>query len=175
MKKIIEVAQHINFITESCELIRIPMKCFRKLKLEKTNDGVTMEAIIVDDGTIESEGIEKQVSPIQRLFSEPDIARLEIYNLNGEVEYLYPIWFDEYLETNDYQRNELIDYKTLAISIKVGNKSFSLIEALELAPGTVIVDQNGKEYLIINDEDGNYVLGAKANRDFLESRFTLKY
>ena len=116
------MSKQIEFLEigfENCEGIKIGAKDIKLFKYNKNE--ILLETI--DNGNSEyiSTWSENRISPLQRLTEHNDITSIEVHYKDGQVEEINPEWYYENEwhcpDNNEYQINEMIDYKNRRITI----------------------------------------------------------
>lgn len=163
----------VKFILENCETVWIPQECFNDFETNYTNDGYELEAHIIDNCNLDGYLFDTK-SPLQRLNCRPDICSVELELVNGEEVELALVWSPEGYSDNNFQTSELFSYKELKLSINKYNKVFSIQDVLKLGKGTVVIDENGKEYTVEEDEECKYLFDTYFTDVVLYSKFKIK-
>lgn len=163
----------VKFILENCENVRIPQNCFKYFELNETNDGYELNAHIIDNGSLDGYLFDTK-SPLQRLNYYSDICHINLELLNGEVINISPVWNPEDNQNNTFQSSKLISYKEIVISINKYEKELSIKDVLKLQHGTIVVDDEGDEYIVEEDEECKYLFDTYITDKILNSTFKIK-
>ena len=178
--------KRINFVFENCEEIRFPIECFKDLEIicsDLENYKGYLKSIkckIIDDINVEVGLYNKTTSPIQRINKYDDITHIYLYdNENNEIKLEIPWYYEnEYnIPKNNYnQHSKLISYKEIELYIAENSREYTLEEALEeLKDGDIIIDTNGNEYEICEDNiTGEKYLNTILKQSLLKEVFTKK-
>lgn len=169
-KKDVKIAK---FILENCETVWVPQECFISFEANCTKDGYELEAHIIDDCNLDGYLFDTK-SPLQRLNCRPDICSIELELINGEDVELDLVWNAEGYQDNNFQSSQLFSYKELKLSINKYNKVLSIQDVLKLEDGTIVIDQDGKEYKVEEDEICKYLFDTYFTDTILYSKFKIK-
>lgn len=109
--------ESIDFVFENCESMRIPIKNFKSLEIEKVGDYYSLSCIIegVDKIIQEYPSYRGHSNPFQRIVDYDDITSIEIRYKNGDVNNLYMIWEGDY--SNFCQESCLLRFNKIKINI----------------------------------------------------------
>lgn len=162
-----------EFILENCESVCIPQNCFKYFKLNETNDGYEMDAHIIDNGNLDGYLFDTK-SPLQRLNYYSDICHINLKLSNGKMININPVWCPEDDQNNNFQSSNLISYKEIIISINKYEKELSIRDVLRLQHGTIVVDDEGNEYIVEEDEECKYLFDTYITNKILDSTFKIK-
>ncbi|MGL5381044.1 hypothetical protein [Clostridium sp.] len=168
-KKDIKIAK---FILENCETVHIPQGSFIDFVANHTNDGYEIEATITDDNNLDGYLLGNR-SPLQRLNCYTDIVSIELELINGENVELDVVWDDDF-QDNCFQTSNLFGYRKLCLSISRFNKEFSIKEVLKLKDGTIVIDEDGKEYKVEEDDECSYLFDTYVTERILNAKFKIK-
>lgn len=109
----------LETVFENCEGVKIGAKDIKLFKYNK--DEILLETIDNGDSEYISTWSENRISPLQRLTEHNDITSIEVHYKDGQVEEINPEWYYESEwhcpDNNEYQINEMIDYKNRRITI----------------------------------------------------------
>ena len=172
MNKLIELndIKKIEISFENCECIKVPVECFKEFNIEIDNT-IEKESVdnfnanlkslkckIVDNGNIEysTTWSSNNISPLHRISQYDDITAIYLYDYkDNEIKLVIPWYYEnEYnIPKNNYnQHSKLISYKEIELYIAENSREYTLEEALEeLKDGDIIIDTNGNEYEICED------------------------
>ena len=189
MNKLIELnnIKNIEVLFENCECIKIPVECFKEFNIEidntiekedVNNSNANLKSLkckIVDNGNIEYGCCFNEITtPISRIFKHNDITAIYLYDYkNNEIELRIP-WGENNL--NNYnQHSKLISYKEIELYIAENSREYTLEESLEeLKDGDIIIDTNGNEYEICEDNiTGEKYLNTILKQSLLKEVFSL--
>lgn len=190
MNKLIKLnnIKNIDVLFENCERIKIPVECFKEFNIEIDNtiekedvnnynaNLKSLKCKIVDNGNIEYDCCFNEITtPISRIFKHNDITAIYLYDYkNNEIELRIP-WGENNL--NNYnQHSKLISYKEIELYIAEDSREYTLEEALEeLKDGDIIIDTNGNEYEICEDNTTkDKYLNTILKQSLLKEVFTKK-
>ena len=163
----------VEFILENCESVWIPQNCFKYFKLNETNDGYEMEAHIIDNGSLDGYLFDTK-SPLQRLNCYSDICHINLKLANGEAINISPVWCPEDDQNNNFQSSKLISYKEIVISINKYEKELSIRDVLKLQHGTIVVDDEGCEYVVEEGRECKCLFNTDITDKILDSIFKIK-
>lgn len=190
MNKLIELnnIKSIDILFENCECIKVPVECFKEFNIE-INNTIEKEEIdnfnanlkslkckIIDNGNIEySCSFNEITTPISRIFKHNDITAIYLYDYkDNEIELRTP-WNGD-CNNNYNQHSKQISYKEIELYIAENSREYTLEEALEeLKDGDIIIDANGNEYEICEDNiTGEKYLNTILKQSLLKEVFTKK-
>lgn len=171
---------YIEIVFENCKAIRIPERCIDIVELSKEN----VELIIKNDYDIEWIGFAGNNSPFERLRQSRDIVAIKLISkltskdekekYNEIEDECKPTWFYEDEDNfwgnpnrNEYQKVEVVDFRTLKITINKENKKYTLNEILDKV-GKKFKDETGQVYEVLEEGINTYI-----NKKILNSEFVL--
>lgn len=189
MNKLIELnnIKSIDILFENCECIKVPVECFKEFNIEIDNtkgeirnDNANLKSLkctLIDKGNIDYLTIwsNNTISPLSRIVKYNDITAIYLYDYkDNEIELRTP-WNGD-CNNNYNQHSKVLSHKEIELYIAENSKEYTLEEALEeLKDGDIIIDTNGNEYEICEDNiTGEKYLNTILKQSLLKEVFTKK-
>lgn len=162
-----------KFILENCETVTVPRDCFKRMDLDYTKEGYEVNVHIIDNGKVDGYLFGNR-SPLQRLNYYDDICSIELkLNDDSEVE-IDTVWNNEDGQTNSFQKSKLNGYRELKLSIDKHNRELTIYDVLKLPHGTIVIDDNSKEYKVEEDDKCKYLFDTYFTDEVLYAKFKIK-
>ena len=191
MNKLIELnnIKSIDILFENCECIKVPVECFKEFNIEIDNtiekeeidnfnaNLKSLKCKIIDKGNIYYLKTYKNntTSPLSRIINYNDITAIYLYDYEDNRIELRTPW-DGDCNNNYNQHLKVLSHKEIELHIAENSKEYILEEALdELKDGYIIIDANGNEYEICeNNITGEKYLNTILKQSLLKEVFTKK-